>query len=317
MNPISNLINSNLQTDTIIQREKLYFDAARERPLDTTFWYDSKNKTRPLIIFSHGWNRTSEPYARFRKQWVRECLIKAGYNYLAIEHRDDNFHFIKRRVQDIAFIIDQLKKDNTFEEYMKTASIGITGFSKGGATALATVGARFRTLNVDEDDFTKYHLGNEVIEILNLEQANKDLSIDGIKAAVLLQPGWILRYSTESLAKINVPVLVLDKENEDPIENCFKQWTQTNDNVKKILLPGNSHFVLLDPPTSNDKNHMPPETYFELFESGMEGVDREEVHRDSARKIVDFFDRHLKTCDLNFQVSKSYKNDQHLISPLL
>ncbi len=276
------------------QIEKSYFNETRNRNIPVTLWLSSEDKAQPLIIYSHGWNRVDSHEARYRKGWIREILLNNGYNVCSIEHKDDNVHLLGRRAEDIAFIIDQLSRSALLGRYVESAPIGIMGFSKGGATCISAIGGKLRELNVDEDEFTK-DLGQEHIDKINRYHENRDFSISRVKAAVLLQPGWLRRFDQESLAKVAVPVLALDKINEESVEVCFKKWMSSNENVKKIDLPGQSHFVLLDEPTEFDKRDLPNDLYFTLFEEGMEGVDRKEVHHTSADEIVSFFDKHLKS----------------------
>ena len=278
---------------SIIPMEKSYFDESRNRSIPATLWVSSKEEAQPLIIYSHGWNRIDSHEARYRKRWIREILLNEGYNVCSVEHKDDNLHLIGRRAEDIAYVINQLRRDTLLGDYMQSAPMGIMGFSKESATCISTIGGRLRELSVDEDEFTK-DLGEKHIGEINAYHNDKSFSIPEIRAAVLLQPGWLRRFDRESLAQITAPVLVLDKKNEESIELCFREWMTANENVKKVDLPGSSHYVLLDEPTERDKCEMPEELYYMLFEEGMECIDRKEVHQTSAEKIVKFFDQHVR-----------------------
>ena len=158
-----------------------YEDAARRswtgsqsRPLATAVWYPAAPGSREsewrVGIFNAGWNALKAPLsAAITKRplivlshgtgggaagmaWLAETLASNGYIVAAVNHHGNTaaepsyqlqgFMLWWERARDISVLIDKLLVDPQFGAHIDTSRIGVAGFSLGGYTALATVGAR-------------------------------------------------------------------------------------------------------------------------------------------------------------------------------
>ena len=159
-----------------------YEDTARRswtgpqnRPLATAVWYPAALGSREsewrVGIFNAGWNAQKAPLAAATTTralvvlshgtgggaagmaWLAETLASSGYIVAAVNHHGNTaaepsyqlqgFILWWERARDISVLIDKLLADPQFGAHIDPSRIGVAGFSLGGYTALATVGARF------------------------------------------------------------------------------------------------------------------------------------------------------------------------------
>lgn len=118
-------------------------DASRARPIATRIWAPrAPDAPAPVILLSHGTGGAAEAL-----DWFAEHLNLAGYLVAAVDHhgntandeyRVEGFAFVWERPRDLSFLLDHLiasyKVDGT--------RIGAAGFSLGGYTVAALLGAR-------------------------------------------------------------------------------------------------------------------------------------------------------------------------------
>jgi len=157
-----------------------YEDTARRswtkpqnRPLATAVWYPAALGSREsewrVGIFSAGWSAQKAPLSAAVKRplivlshgtgggaaglsWLAETLASNGYIVAAVNHHGNTaaepsyelqgFMLWWERARDISVLIDKLLGDPQFGAHIDPSRIGVAGFSLGGYTALATVGAR-------------------------------------------------------------------------------------------------------------------------------------------------------------------------------
>ena len=84
--------------------------------------------------------------------WLAETLASNGYIVAAVNHHGNTaaessyqlqgFILWWERARDISVLIDKVLADPQFGTHIDPSRIGVAGFSLGGYTALATVGAR-------------------------------------------------------------------------------------------------------------------------------------------------------------------------------
>lgn len=158
-----------------------YADAARrswtgpeDRPLATAVWYPAAPGSREsewrVGIFNAGWNARKAPLSAATAKrplivlshgtgggaagmaWLAEMLASNGYIVAAVNHHGNTaaepsyqlqgFMLWWDRARDISVLIDKLLADPQFGAHIDSSRIGVAGFSLGGYTSLATVGAR-------------------------------------------------------------------------------------------------------------------------------------------------------------------------------
>jgi predicted dienelactone hydrolase len=157
---------------------RLDWDARAPRPLAATIWYPAaagseernwdvgvfhfgqsaldapfaespsgEHARRPLIVLSHGTGGSAAQLS-----WLAEALAQAGFVVASVNHHGNTatesepapggFVLPWERALDLRALLDQLARDPQLGAHVDTTRVGAAGFSLGGYTALALIGAR-------------------------------------------------------------------------------------------------------------------------------------------------------------------------------
>ncbi|TPV93178.1 MAG: alpha/beta fold hydrolase [Myxococcales bacterium FL481] len=193
----------------------------------------------PLIVMSHGTGA-----AGMQMMWLGRELAGRGYIVAAVDHHGNTaaetqydprgFMLPWERARDITEIINQLTAHPQFAPHIDAAQIGAVGFSLGGYTAVALAGGRTdltrlqafcdgpqRDATCDAQleypeaaaDFEKLAAKDPSVAMRRAESEG-DFSDSRIRSVVLLAPALGQAFSPESLANIQVPVLVIAGEDD-------------------------------------------------------------------------------------------------------
>ncbi len=183
----------------------------------------------PMVVISHGAGGNAEQFG-----WIASELAQAGFVVVLPNHPGTTTGNasaeaavrVWERPADVSAILDEITANANDYPYIDTDRISILGFSAGGYTAMATSGAR-----VDPDllqgfcDDTDHgmsdcaflaHFGVD-LHALDLSPAAQDLRDPRIKTAVIVDPGIIETITADSLAEINIPMLIINLGDEDTI----------------------------------------------------------------------------------------------------
>ncbi|MFF4098803.1 alpha/beta hydrolase family protein [Streptomyces sp. NPDC001903] len=175
----------------------------------------------PLVLVSHGTGGSGS-----NMEWLVRPLREAGFRVVALDHHGNNyvdgyepegFLHIWERPRDISFALEELAREQPL------GPVGVAGFSLGGYTAAALVGARVDphilwavlagTIPLPEipefpgvlDALRKKHPLDESSRRA-LDAAAADLSDPRVRAVFLVAPGAGGLVTPESLARVRVPV---------------------------------------------------------------------------------------------------------------
>lgn len=200
-------------------------DPDRPRPVRVTLWRPPDRGVAtvlPLVLLSHGTGGAAQEMA-----WLAEPLAEAGFLVAAVDHHGNNFvdgylpqgfAFEWERPRDLSFVIDALTTDGWI------GPIGAAGFSSGGYTAAALVGARL-SAPILEALFAERIPVPEIREFPGLAEAlrsavsdaelaqapvvgSADLADARISAAFLMCPASGQLVAPESLHRVARPVRV-------------------------------------------------------------------------------------------------------------
>lgn len=118
-------------------------DRTSPRPVRVTLWRPVERDAPaagPTVLLSHGTGGAARNMA-----WLAEPLAEAGLLVAAVDHHGNSpvdgylpqgFAFEWERARDMSFVLDVLAADG------RLGPVGAAGFSSGGYTAAALVGAR-------------------------------------------------------------------------------------------------------------------------------------------------------------------------------
>lgn len=134
--------------------------------------------------------------------------------------------------------------------------IGVLGFSAGGYTALAVAGARIDPARLaaycDEGRLGMSDCGffaqfGVDLHALDLSPAAKDLRDPRIRFAVVIDPGIVETLTHDSLAQIDIPMLVLNLGREDriPAPVHARALSDVVPRAKYRIIPDAIHFSFL------------------------------------------------------------------------
>ena len=221
-------------------------DAQKERPLKGLLWYPAHSDApvkrihsngvwvgveaakqatplageHPLVVLSHGM------YGNERNQnWLAEALVKAGYIVASLSHpgtstwlRDpDDARQLWERPRDVSRVITHLLGSAKFAPFIDPERIFMAGHSLGGWTALWLAGGRYDAAKVKADcTANPTELICEIGDMWNIAKTpedihamEQDLSDPRIKGIAVLDLGGTQTFATESLNKIDMPLLVI------------------------------------------------------------------------------------------------------------
>ncbi|HEV2635840.1 MAG TPA: hypothetical protein VGX23_11875 [Actinocrinis sp.] len=209
--------------DLIDEGRRDYRDPERGRPVRTTLWHPQNDgPAPPVVLISHGSGGAARQMA-----WLAQPLAAAGFLAVSVDHHGNNFvdgylpqgfAFEWERPRDLTFALDAIAADRAL------GPVGAAGFSSGGYTAAALVGARIDppVLQAVADglirlpDPAEYPgLFDELLAIVPAEQfprvlaeAGRDWSDPRVRAAFLICPASRGFLTKESLAAIDRPVQI-------------------------------------------------------------------------------------------------------------
>lgn len=331
-------IPSKASPDTVGFREITIAASDGRRALAGAIWYPSKDTNppirigenpiffgqmvqpdaniqdgrHPLVVMSHGFG------GNWRNQgWLAMALARAGYVVAAINHPGTTSRDLTAEVgsalwlrpRDISHLITSLTNDLAWSPHLDRANISVIGHSLGGWTALELAGAR---MDMDRmDDECKQHPefaacdGIEELEVGRAPGDRAKLAVDlkdkRIRSAISLDLGLARGFTPESLAAIDIPVLVIAAGSPNPkipkelesgylIQHMPRALTQYHD------LPGAAHFSFLPECKPNAaillENEVPGDGI--ICVDGDAESDRAILHQQTITVILDFL-HHLET----------------------
>lgn len=270
----------------------------------------------PLIVVSHG---TGGSFASMA--WLCTRLASAGFIVASVNHHGntgaesqlllEGFMLWWERAADISVVIDNILTDENFGSRIDEYQIGVAGFSMGGYTALAAVGAQ-----LEVERWQPYCSDNPSDPICNMppeanfdikqawdaiennaivkeawSRANLSYRDERIKCAFILAPvaGPILR--DDSLKAICVPVsfTVGDADNQGVPEQNAIALSKLISGSSLEILPAVGHYTFLSEGTWRGWFVAP------LLTRDPKGIRRRDIHDYTGVKAIKFFEKSMAT----------------------
>jgi predicted dienelactone hydrolase len=245
------------------------------------------DKKSPLVVMSHGRTGTFAGHHD-----IAEGLADAGFIVAAINHagdtsadlsRTDDLSIYVRRPNDIKRLVDFMLATPAFASSIDRDRIGLFGFSRGGYTALAVIGAKPDWANVTERcKEIKAHVCDQV----RAKEFPGSVTHDPrIKAAVIADPLSVF-FTDKSFGDVKIPIqLWVSEFGGDGVQPHGVDIVDKNLAVKHEyhVVPNSGHFAFLAP--------CPPALVAELprlcVDAG--GFDRVAFHRQFNADVLAFF----------------------------
>jgi len=290
--------------------------SARIGPYDVQAEMDAAELkgAKPLIVISHGQGGSALGHHD-----LATYLAARGHVVASLEHPKDNVRdgsgvgtaeVLLGRPHQVSALIDALAADARWGRILDRERIGVAGFSMGGYTGLALVGARpnfLRLLDLCDaglergmcDLLAKKGAALDAEQparayVVSLESAAREagtLADPRVKAAFVMAP-MALVFDQASFTGITRPVHLHYGTADrllDPAQNANNviRWLPTL--AGRTAIVGSDHWVYLAPCSA------------ELAEAASEicsdapGIDRAKLHRQIQKEALDFFAAHLES----------------------
>lgn len=330
--------------------QKPWQDAARRawvgegaRPLQVTLWYPAAEGAQlvvlpagpfalepvapgappagqprrlPLLLLSHGTGGSA-----LSLSWLARSLAARGYLVAGVDHHGNTgaeaqyqlpaFIAWWDRPRDLSAALDRLLADPQWGPRIDAERIGAMGFSLGGYTVLAALGARLdpaalarfhqpcleaRQCDLPPEIAARFPAG-EVSRLLredarlkdSMAHAGDDWRDPRIRAGLVLAPVMGGLMTRASLAAIRVPLFLVASEADDqaPPSATAQVVAATVPGARVRVLPGATHYSFLSP-----CNEFGRERVAALCRDP-EGLPREALHAQLQADALDFFARSL------------------------
>ncbi|UFZ08186.1 alpha/beta fold hydrolase [Bradyrhizobium ontarionense] len=272
--------------------------AAPDAPLDMA------RPLYPLVVFSHGTGGHGRQF-----EWLARDLASRGFIAVAVNHhgntnaepyRAEGFLCSWERARDLSFLIDRIETIDMFAGRIDGERIFAVGYSLGGVTATALLGA----IMVRSPFEPGANLGRgprefpDLVDHLPRLMAESPIFRDSwarmsasyhdprIKAALLLAPGRSVQgFSEDSVASINVPTRIMVGGADALLPAARWLHEQLPQSTLELVADEAGHYVFLPESTELGRRSDPaccvdPPT-----------VDRGAIHRKVIAVAAELFSR--------------------------
>ena len=268
-------------------------DVARDAPIS--------GRGLPLVVISHGNGGGIGGHAD-----LALALAGAGNIVVAPMHPGDNYKdqsaagtvpWISGRTRQVHATIDHMLKNWQGRAHINPEQIGAYGFSAGGSTVLASIGAQpdlglIAKYCAESREFICGLLRDGKSPLLNPDMAkmgNAFLYDSRIKAAVVAAPGLGFLMGPGTMGKVSVPVQMWSGAEDKLVPyatNARFIRDALGSGVEFHSIPGAQHFSFLVP---CGVLGLP------LLCKDQEKFDRKAFHTSMNASVVEFFAKNLKS----------------------
>lgn len=256
----------------------------------------------PTVIISHGAGGNAGQFG-----WIASELAQAGFVVVLPNHPGTTSGNasaeaavrVWERPADVTAVLDELTGNAAAYPYIDPESISVLGFSAGGYTAMALSGAR-----VDPDRLQRFcdggdhgmsdcaflaHFGID-LHSFDLSPAAQDLRDPRITNAVVIDPGIVRTLTDESLAEIEIPMLVINLGDDGTIPSGVDASHAASliPNAQYTLVPDSTHFSLLAECKPNGPRILENEGEPDPLCDDAGGQSRANIHAKLSKLIVGY-----------------------------
>lgn len=255
----------------------------------------------PLVVISHGSGGNAGQFG-----WIAHALADAGYVVVLPNHPGTTTGNASaaaamrlwERPADVRAVIDAIEAAPDDYAYIDTARITALGFSAGGFTALALVGARAEpdALNAFCDAPNGMSdcafFAQQGIDLRDFEfgPVAEDMSDPRIGAAVVIDPGIIQTVTEASLAAIDVPVQLINLGDAGSVPAGVDAQAAAAriDQARYETVSDSVHFSFLAECTPRGAAILEREGELDPLCSDGGGRSRRAIHRELVERITGF-----------------------------
>lgn len=254
----------------------------------------------PAVVISHGAGGNAGQFG-----WIASQLAQAGFVVLLPNHPGTTSGNasaaqavrVWERPADVSAVLDEITSNPEVYPYINTDKISMLGFSAGGYTAMALSGARVVPERLQSFcDGTDHGMSDCAflqrfgvdLHALDLTPAAQDLRDPRISNAVIIDPGIVSTLSAESLAQIDIPMLVINLGDEDkvPAGVYARGAAERIEQARYEIVPDATHFSFLATCKPNGARILEKEGEPDLLCGDAGGQSRAEIHEKVLRHVI-------------------------------
>jgi predicted dienelactone hydrolase len=249
-------------------------------------------RSLPLVVMSHGTGGTFEGHYD-----TALALAEAGFVVASVTHTGDNyrdqsaFGRVETRPRHIKALVDHMLASWPHHDLLDASRIGVFGFSAGGFTALAAIGAvphmtRIAPFCAAHPDDWGCNKMRELRRVVPPAPPAAFVRDPRIAAAVVAAPAIGYVYTPEGLAGVKVPIQLWRGDSDEILGHPYHAQNVYDGLPIKpeyhvVLNAG--HFAFLAPCSAGLKSVAPD------ICRDPAGFDRAAFHREFNAAVVDFF----------------------------
>jgi predicted dienelactone hydrolase len=264
----------------------------------------------PVVLLSHGTGGTV-----MHLEWLARDLAHRGFIAIGVDHhgntaaepyRAEGFLCWWERARDLTVLLDRIDASGAFAGHVDMNRVFVAGFSLGGCTAAALLGAvtatsRFQSSPSNKDfgrgprefpdlaDHLPGLMGSSVIFRESWARMSNDFRDARFKAAFLMAPGRsVLGFSEKSLASIETPTRVVVGGSDFVRPAAIWLHERLRADTLFPLAAEAGHYLFL-PEATEAARRANPDCCVDA-----PGVDRRSVHEQVAALAAELFSRQLE-----------------------
>lgn len=255
----------------------------------------------PLMVISHGSGGNNSSQA-----WLASALVQQGMIVIAANHPGSTSGDsvpaksleLWQQTRDISALIDAMLKDSVWQPRINAQAIGVMGHSKGGYSAIATIGGQVALKDFIAGCQRQPRSPNCLFyagvnkDAISATAFNANYTDARIRFAIALDPGMVPYLQPASLRHISAPLLVIAAQRfmpgNDPASLGAESLATYSGQppIKAIILPGSNHFDFMPQCTPAAPEILAEEG--EAFICGSLPAERERAHQQTIAAVLAF-----------------------------
>lgn len=264
----------------------------------------------PLILLSHGAGLGGNAQAM---SWIATPLAKQGFIVAAPTHPGNTganrsaaeTMKLWMRAADISATLDAIETQSFLLPHVAHGKIGVLGFSMGGNTVLSLAGARiapFKLASYCDNEAVNPSLCNWVSEsgvnlhTIDTQQAGRSNIDKRIKFAIAIDPTPADIFNANSLAEINIPMVIMNLGNINTIPQTAlgSEVAKAIPSATYVVIKDASHYSLFNKCKNGTADLAISKNINEPICSDGNATSRHEVHDKLIHTITRYFSLALK-----------------------
>ena len=278
-------------------------DLSRDRAIPYQIWLPddaARGGKVPLVVVSHG---SGGEYANHT--WLVNSLVANGFAVAGLNHpanttrdnTDAGVVSVWQRPHDITVLLDHLLSESRWADVIDAQRIGAAGFSSGGYTVIALVGAIYEAelmtaYCTSEARGKDCELATDYSSV-DFRDASASYEDERIKAVFAMAPAVGPAITQVSLSTVETPVFVTAAQDDELVSPEYGaiRYAKHIPSAELYLLPSGGHFIFLE---CNGITTIVDwlNSEFDLCGTNF-NVDRDKVRDGVSTKAVSFFTERL------------------------